>query len=45
MEWIKSFDVVIGKGALDAIYLSGEGSLEKSITEIARVIKRGGLFI
>ena len=45
MEWTESFDVVIEKGALDAIYLSGEGSLEKSVIEIARVIKRGGLCI
>jgi len=45
MEWTESFDVVIEKGAMDAIYLSGEGSLEKSVTEIARVVKRGGLCI
>ena len=43
--WKESFDVIIEKGALDAIYLSGDGNLEQSVKEIARVIKRGGICI
>jgi len=41
-EWSEQFDVILEKGALDAIYLSGNGSFERSVTEFARVIKPGG---
>jgi SAM-dependent methyltransferase len=43
--WKEAFDIIIEKGALDAIYLSGDGNLEQSVKEIARVIKRGGICI
>lgn len=44
-EWEESFDVIIEKGALDAIYLSGDGNFEKSVEEFARVIKKDGICI
>ena len=37
------FDAVLEKGALDAIYLSGEGQVEKAARELWRVTKRGGV--
>ena len=40
-----SFDAVLEKGALDAIYLSGEGQVEKAAKELARVLKRGGVCV
>ncbi|KAL3807940.1 hypothetical protein ACHAXA_005736 [Cyclostephanos tholiformis] len=45
VDWKESFDVIVEKGALDAIYLSGDGNLEQSVKEIARIIKRGGICI
>mmetsp|Transcript_27005 Transcript_27005/g.46059 ORF Transcript_27005/g.46059 Transcript_27005/m.46059 type:complete len:290 (-) Transcript_27005:288-1157(-) len=44
-EWTQQFDVIIEKGALDAIYLSGDGNFEQSVEEFARVIKKGGVCI
>lgn len=46
-EWTNSFDVIIEKGALDAIYLSGndERNLEKAIVEFERVLRPGGICI
>jgi len=42
-EWEQSFDVIIEKGALDAIYLSGDGNFEQSVEEFARCLKSGGV--
>lgn len=41
-DWTDLYDVIIEKGALDAVYLSGKGNVEKAISEFARVIKPGG---
>lgn len=41
-DWTNMFDVVIEKGALDAIYLSGKGNIEKAVQELLRVIPTGG---
>jgi len=42
-EWEKSFDIIIEKGALDAIYLSGDGNFEQSVNEFSRCLKTGGI--
>jgi len=40
-----SFDYAIEKGALDAVYLSGEGNLERAAAELARVLRPGGRLV
>lgn len=42
IDWSSKYDVIIEKGALDAVYLSGKGNVEKAISEFGRVIKPGG---
>ena len=42
-EWEESYDVIIEKGALDAIYLSGDGNFEASVREFLRCLKVGGV--
>ncbi len=42
-EWEQSFDIIIEKGALDAIYLSGDGNFEQSVSEFSRCLKSGGI--
>ena len=44
-EWAQEFDAILEKGALDAIYLSGDGNFEKAVLELTRVIKTDGVFI
>ncbi len=41
-DWTETFDIIFEKGGLDAIFLSGEGNVEKAAAELKRVIKRGG---
>jgi SAM-dependent methyltransferase len=44
-EWVNKFDVIIEKGALDAIYLSGNANFEISVKELERVLKDKGICI
>lgn len=44
-EWADRFNGVIEKGLLDAVYLSGDGQVEKAAEELHRVIKPGGILI
>jgi tRNA A58 N-methylase Trm61 len=41
-EWTDMYDIIFEKGALDAIFLSGVGNVEKSVEQLKRVIKKGG---
>jgi SAM-dependent methyltransferase len=41
----ENFDAILEKGALDAIYLSGDGNVEKAASELKRVLKIGGIFL
>ena len=45
VEWTAAFDAVIEKGLLDAVYLSGDGNVERAASELFRVLKPGGVFI
>ena len=44
-SWMDRFDLILEKGALDAIYLSGDGNVEASVLELDRVLKPGGTVI
>lgn len=43
--WTNKFSVILEKGALDAIYLSGDGNLEQTVKEFERILKPGGTLI
>jgi SAM-dependent methyltransferase len=43
--WTDQFSVILEKGALDAIYLSGDGNLELTVLEFERILKPGGILI
>ena len=45
LAWTGTYDAVIEKGLLDAVYLSGDGNVEKAAKELFRVLKPGGVFI
>jgi SAM-dependent methyltransferase len=44
-EWTDRFDAILEKGALDAIYLSGDGNLEMAVKEFERILKPGGILV
>jgi len=44
-SWIDYFDIIFEKGALDAIYLSGDGNVEMAVREFTSVLKVGGIFM
>lgn len=43
--WTDRYDAILEKGALDAIYLSGDGNLELTVKEFERVLKPGGILL
>uniref|UniRef100_A0A7S2Y564 Methyltransferase type 11 domain-containing protein n=1 Tax=Entomoneis paludosa TaxID=265537 RepID=A0A7S2Y564_9STRA len=44
-EWTESFDVILEKGLLDAVYLSGDGNVEAAVENLTRALRPGGLVI
>ena len=45
-EWRENpFDVIIEKGLLDAVYLSGDGQVERAVRSLSRALKPGGIFV
>ena len=44
-DWNVRFDAIIEKGALDAIYLSGDGNVERAVENLHRVLKPGGIML
>lgn len=44
-DWENEFDVVLEKGLLDAVYLSGNGQAEQAVTALARTLRKGGVFV
>jgi SAM-dependent methyltransferase len=43
--WTNKFSGILEKGALDAIYLSGDGNLELTVSEFERILTPGGILI
>ena len=46
-DWTGSFDAVLEKGALDAVYLSDSGgeNIERAVGELERVLRPGGICV
>ena len=44
-EWRHNFDVVMEKGLLDAVYLSGDGNVELAVTSLGTTLRPGGYFV
>ena len=44
-SWTNRFRVILEKGTLDAIYLSGDGHLESTVREFERILQPGGILI
>jgi SAM-dependent methyltransferase len=44
-DWTHRFDAILEKGALDAIYLSGDGNLELAVKELERILKPNGVIV
>ncbi len=44
-SWTNKFDAILEKGALDAIYLSGDGNLELAVKEFERILKDDGILL
>lgn len=44
-SWTEQYDVILEKGLLDAVYLSGEGNVEQAVQSLTRVLRPGGLFV
>lgn len=46
-DWDSKFDVILEKGALDAIYLSDEEGLKvsKAVEELTQTLTKGGIFV
>lgn len=44
-SWTGRFDVILEKGLLDAVYLSGDGYVELAAEEFRRILKPGGILI
>jgi SAM-dependent methyltransferase len=44
-SWSNSFDAVLEKGLLDAVYLSGDGNVERAVSELLRILKPGGTLV
>jgi SAM-dependent methyltransferase len=39
------FDVILEKGLLDAVYLSGDGQVEKAVASLIQTLRPNGLFV
>lgn len=44
-ELEESFDVILEKGLLDAVYLSGAGNVDEAVASLRGTLKPGGIFI
>ena len=44
-SWENRFDAILEKGLLDAVYLSGDGNVERAVDSLSRTLKPGGIFV